>query len=68
MEKIWYNKIVIIVDKISMFSLDLLVTIDLYLNKAEVLYENLFEVLDLLPVIILLDDLFYFYSIIGKSL
>ncbi len=58
MEKIWYNKIAVIVDKIIIVNLDLLTTVVLYLNKAKTLHENLFTVLSRLPIIIFLGDFF----------
>lgn len=40
MRKIWCNKIVVIIDKTNMVSLDLLATINLYSDKAKALYKN----------------------------
>ena len=58
-EKIWHNKIAIIVNKMSMVSLDLLVTMDLYLDKAKALHKNISAVFSgLLLVIIFFCDFF----------
>ena len=68
MEKIWRNKIAIVVDKMSIVSLDFLTTIDLHFDKAKVLYKNSSAVLGGLPVVIFLVDFFQFSPIIGRSL
>ena len=68
MEKIWCNKIAIIVDKISIVSLDLLTTVDLYLSKAKVLYKNSSAILGRLLIVIFLGNFFQFSPITGKSL
>ncbi len=58
MEKIWRNKIAVIVDKMSIVSLDLFVTVDFHLGKTKALYENSSAVFVELLVIIILDDFF----------
>lgn len=58
LEKLWYNKTAMIVNKMSMVSLDFFVTIDLYFNKAKFLYKNLSSILDGLSVLILLGNFF----------
>ncbi len=68
MEKIWRNKIAIIVDKVSMVSLDLLTTVDLYPYEIKALYKNSSTVLGGLLIVIFLDDFFQFFPIIGISL
>ncbi len=68
MERIWHNKIAVIVDKMSMVSLDLLATVDLHLGKAKALHKNLSAVLGGLPVVIFLGNFFYFSPITGRSL
>ncbi len=68
MEKIWQNKIVMVVDEMSIVSLDLLATIDLYLPRAKVLHKNSSLVLGGLPIIIFLSDFFQFFLVTGSSL
>ena len=57
-EKIWCNKIAVVVDKISMVSLDLFATVDLHFDKVKALHKNSSAVLNGLPNVIFLDDFF----------
>ena len=68
MEKIWYNKIAIIVNKINMVSLDLFATVDLYFGKAKALHKNSSAVLGGLSVVIFLGNFFQFSSLIERFL
>lgn len=68
LEKLWHNKTTIIVDKMSIVSLDFIATIDLHLGRAKFLYENLSTVLGGLFVIIFFSDFFQFLPITGQSL
>ncbi len=68
MEKIWRNKIAVVVDEISMVSLDLFATVDLHLGKAKALQKNSSVVLGELLVVIFLDDFFQFSFVTGRSL
>lgn len=67
-EKIWHNKIAIIVDKINIVSLDLFIIVNLYLGETKALYKNLSTILGRLSIIILFNDFFYFSFVIGISL
>ena len=58
MEKIWRNKITIVVDEINMVSLDIFATANLHLGKAKALHKNSSAVLSELPIVIFLDDFF----------
>ncbi len=68
MEKIWRNKIAVVVDEMSMVSLDLLATVDLHLGKAKALHENSSAVLGGLPIVIFLGEFFQFSPVTGRSL
>ncbi len=68
MEKIWRNKIVVVIDKMSMVSLNLLTTVDLHLGKAKASHENSSAVLSGLPVVIFLGDFFQFCPVTRRSL
>lgn len=57
-----------IMNKMSMVSLNFFVTIDLYFDKAKFLYENLSAILDGLSVLILLGNFFWFWPIIKQFL
>ncbi len=67
-EKIWRNKIVIVVDEMSIVSLDLLVTVDLHLGKAKALHKNSSAVLSELSIIIFFGDFFQFFPVTKRSL
>ncbi len=68
MEKIWRNKIAVVVDEMSMINLDLLAIVNLHLSKAKALHKNSSAVLGGLPVVIFLGNFFQFSPIIGRSL
>lgn len=68
LEKLWRNKTAIVVDKMSIISLNFFATVDLYLGKAKFLHKNLFAVLGGLFVIIFFNNFFQFLSIIKQSL
>ena len=68
LEKLWRNKTAIIVDKMSMVSLDFFATVDLYLGRAKSLYKNLSAVFGGLSIVIFLDDFFQFSPVIKRSL
>lgn len=59
--KNWKNQrniIVIIVEKMNLINENILIIMNLYLDKAKALYKNLFVVLGKLSIFILLDDIF----------
>ena len=68
MEKIWCNKITVVIDEMSIVSQDLFATVDLHLSKAKALYEISPTVLGGLPIVIFLDDFFQFFFVIEGSL
>ena len=68
LEKLWRNKTAIIVDEMSMVSLDFLATVDLHLGRAKSLHENSSAVLGGLSVVIFLGDFFQFSPVTGRSL
>lgn len=55
-EKIWHNKIAIVIDKINIVSLDFFATLNFYLDKTKAL--NLSVVLNKLLIIIFLSNFF----------
>ena len=65
MKKIWRNKIVVVVNEMSIVSLDLLATMDLHFDKAKALHKNSSAVLGRLPIVIFLDDFFQFSLVTG---
>ncbi len=67
-EKIWSNKIAVVVDKMSIVSLDPFRTVDLYLGNSKALHKNSSIVLNRLLVVIYLGDYFYYSLIIERSL
>lgn len=68
LEKLWRNKIAIVIDKMSIVNLDFVATVNLHLGRAKFLYENLSAVLGGLFVVILFGDFLQFLPITGQSL
>lgn len=68
LEKLLCNKIAIIVDKMSIISLEFLATVDLHFGRTKFLYENLYAVLSRFSDVILLGGFFQFSPVTRQSL
>lgn len=60
-EKIWHNKINIVIYKISIVSLNFFVIRDLYFSKAKSLYKNLLTIFSRLHIINFFNNFIFFF-------